>query len=516
MKMKLIVLLTLCLSLFVVSVQAQNNVLGSMEDIDVIMTGNIAETITCDITGNAVIVEEMEFTDNMSDDAGNMTNMTNATNNTNISENMTLDVTGKIILIKDLGNMTEKAVMIGRVESIPGNVVIFGKTDNMTEGMANATGNTTGNMTSATGNMTNVSNNTNIAGNISIITTGNMTGTIMFHTAEGADNATGMNNMTENMDNMTVLMAGNMTGNVTGEMTRRMVVIKNISDVTEMSEKIGNVTEMGMGMSNMTEPMELNLTGNMVIIKNMDDMPEMDEEDIDDLIAMDGSTAIIGTMDNLTEMEEDTEGMDNVTKKIVAVRSVDDMIRIVTWDVICNITQSMVTIEDIGGMVENMTNVTAGNMTNMTGNVTGNVTGNMTNMTGNVTGNQTGNVTDNMTDNITGETVEVSIEDFAFDPESVTISTGDTVRWTNMDSDEHTVTDSTLDSGTLEEGDTYEFTFTEPGTFEYYCSIHPEMEGTVTVTDGDMTDNMTDEMVEDDTVDEDEEPTDDEDEDTTA
>lgn len=146
---------------------------------------------------------------------------------------------------------------------------------------------------------------------------------------------------------------------------------------------------------------------------------------------------------------------------------------------------------------------------NATGTVTGNVTGNMTNMT-------TGNVTDNMTGNITGETVEVSIEDFDFEPESVTISTGDTVRWTNMDSVDHTVTGSIFDSGTLEEGDSYEFTFTEAGTFEYYCSIHPEMEGTVTVTDGEMTDNMTDDMVEDDTVDEDEDTADDEDEDMTA
>jgi len=218
-------------------------------------------------------------------------------------------------------------------------------------------------------------------------------------------------------------------------------------------------------------------------------MPEMDEEDIDDLIAMDGSMATIGTMDNLTEMEEDTEGMDNVTKKIVAVRSVDDMIRIVTWDITCNTTQSVVEIEDIGGLVEDMTNMTG----NVTGDQTGNVTDNVTdNVTEDQTGNVTDNVTDNMTDNMTGETVEVSIEDFAFDPESVTISTGDTVRWTNMDSDEHTVTDSTFESDTLEEGDTYEFTFTEPGTFEYICSIHPEMEGTVTVTDGDMTDNMTD------------------------
>jgi plastocyanin len=140
-----------------------------------------------------------------------------------------------------------------------------------------------------------------------------------------------------------------------------------------------------------------------------------------------------------------------------------------------------------------------------------NVTGNITdNMTGNITGNMTDNMTGNMTGNATGEEiVEVSINDFAFDPESVTISTGDTVRWTNMDSANHTATGSTFDSGILEEGDSYEFTFTETGTFEYYCSIHPEMEGTVTVTAGNMTDNMNendaneDDMNEDDNTDND-------------
>lgn len=440
MKMKLMVfLLVLCLALPIVAVQAQTDVFGNMENINMITTGDITETITCDIIGNAVIVEEMEFEDNMSDD--NMSNVTDGMNNatgntTDVSSDMnipeTLEVSGKIILIKDMGNMTEKAVMAGKVDGIPGSVVIFGKTDGMAEGMDDATENmteagnnvteagnnvtetannitetvnnvteTADNANNATNNATNDTSNMDVSRNITIITTGNMTGTIMLNTSQGMDNASGMNNMTEGMDNMTVLTAGNMTGTVTGDMTRKMVVIKNIADAAEISDAIANLTETDTGTANMTEPAAYNFTGNMVIVRSTDDVPEIDEEDIDDLIAMDGNTAIIGAMDNTTEMEENTnQGVENVTKKMVAVRNIDDMVRIVTWTVICNITQNTATIEDIGDLVEKMTNVTTGNVTN----VTDNVTGNMTNVT---TDNMTGvadNVTDNMTGNMTGVT----------------------------------------------------------------------------------------------------------------
>jgi plastocyanin len=119
-------------------------------------------------------------------------------------------------------------------------------------------------------------------------------------------------------------------------------------------------------------------------------------------------------------------------------------------------------------------------MENMTGNMTQNQ-----NMTGNMSQNTTQNMTGNMTENITGETTEVSIENFAFNPESVTISAGDTVRWTNMDSTAHTVTSANFDSGRLEPGASFNFTFTEPGTVEYHCSIHPSMQGNITVATGD-------------------------------
>lgn len=82
---------------------------------------------------------------------------------------------------------------------------------------------------------------------------------------------------------------------------------------------------------------------------------------------------------------------------------------------------------------------------------------------------------------VEGKIAEVSIKNFSFNPESVTISTGDTVRWTNMDSASHTVTGTSFGSQTLAPGDSYEFLFTNAGTYEYHCSIHPSMKGTVTV-----------------------------------
>ncbi|WP_440945241.1 plastocyanin/azurin family copper-binding protein [Methanosarcina sp. T3] len=79
------------------------------------------------------------------------------------------------------------------------------------------------------------------------------------------------------------------------------------------------------------------------------------------------------------------------------------------------------------------------------------------------------------------KTVEVKIKDFAFNPDSITISSGDTVRWTNLDLFTHTVTGPDFSSGTLRDGDSYEFTFTREGTYRYYCSIHASMEGVVIV-----------------------------------
>jgi plastocyanin len=77
--------------------------------------------------------------------------------------------------------------------------------------------------------------------------------------------------------------------------------------------------------------------------------------------------------------------------------------------------------------------------------------------------------------------VEVSMQNFAFNPQSVEISTGDTVKWTNMDSATHDVKGTGFASNSLAKGDTYEFQFTEAGTYDYICTFHPSMKGTVVV-----------------------------------
>jgi plastocyanin len=78
---------------------------------------------------------------------------------------------------------------------------------------------------------------------------------------------------------------------------------------------------------------------------------------------------------------------------------------------------------------------------------------------------------------------DISIENFAFSPDTVTIAIGTTVTWKNKDSVNHTVTSQTgvFDSGTLSNGGSFSFTFTQAGTFEYHCSIHTSMHGTVIV-----------------------------------
>jgi plastocyanin len=80
-----------------------------------------------------------------------------------------------------------------------------------------------------------------------------------------------------------------------------------------------------------------------------------------------------------------------------------------------------------------------------------------------------------------GKIVDVTIQNFAFKPESVKIFGGDTVKWTNMDSADHTVSGTIFTSGIISTGQSYEYMFTEPGVYNYECSIHPYMKGTVIV-----------------------------------
>jgi LPXTG-motif cell wall-anchored protein len=80
----------------------------------------------------------------------------------------------------------------------------------------------------------------------------------------------------------------------------------------------------------------------------------------------------------------------------------------------------------------------------------------------------------------------VSIQDFFFDPDQLSVAPGTTVTWVNEGQAPHTTTadDGTWDSGTLQPGEDFSFTFDQPGTYTYHCSIHPEMTASVKVSGG--------------------------------
>jgi plastocyanin len=75
----------------------------------------------------------------------------------------------------------------------------------------------------------------------------------------------------------------------------------------------------------------------------------------------------------------------------------------------------------------------------------------------------------------------IAIFDNGYSPASRTITTGTTLVWTNTGAIPHTVsaTAGGFDSGILLSGATYRRTFTQPGTFDYFCTIHPSMKGMV-------------------------------------
>ena len=78
---------------------------------------------------------------------------------------------------------------------------------------------------------------------------------------------------------------------------------------------------------------------------------------------------------------------------------------------------------------------------------------------------------------------QVQIADMAFQPGNLTVTVGDTVTWTNADGRPHTVTadGGAFASGNVDEGGSFSFTFTEPGTYSYHCDYHSEMRATIVV-----------------------------------
>jgi plastocyanin len=78
---------------------------------------------------------------------------------------------------------------------------------------------------------------------------------------------------------------------------------------------------------------------------------------------------------------------------------------------------------------------------------------------------------------------EITIDNFTFTPKELTVAVGTTVRWVNHDDIPHTVVEKkmTFRSKALDTDDSYSFTFTSAGTFDYFCGLHPHMVGQVIV-----------------------------------
>ena len=118
-----------------------------------------------------------------------------------------------------------------------------------------------------------------------------------------------------------------------------------------------------------------------------------------------------------------------------------------------------------------------------------NAQGNATTMSGNMTGNATGASAGDSVTISPGSSVPSNGKFFV--PETLTVSTGTTVTWTNGDSTLHTVTSGSAESGNsgtefdssyLAAGKTFQHQFGTAGTFDYYCTLHPWMKGKVVVS----------------------------------
>jgi plastocyanin len=80
----------------------------------------------------------------------------------------------------------------------------------------------------------------------------------------------------------------------------------------------------------------------------------------------------------------------------------------------------------------------------------------------------------------------INIKNMIFAPPQITVAKGGTVTWTNNDNTTHTVVDDLSNvggphSGDIAPGSSYSFTFTKTGSFQYHCTIHPSMRGTIVV-----------------------------------
>jgi len=86
-------------------------------------------------------------------------------------------------------------------------------------------------------------------------------------------------------------------------------------------------------------------------------------------------------------------------------------------------------------------------------------------------------------DQPSGASADVKIDNFIFGPQTLTVSVGTTVVWTNRDDIPHTVvsTDGVFKSKVRDTDEKFSYTFTKAGTYPYFCSVHPKMTGKVVV-----------------------------------
>lgn len=85
--------------------------------------------------------------------------------------------------------------------------------------------------------------------------------------------------------------------------------------------------------------------------------------------------------------------------------------------------------------------------------------------------------------NVEMKSVEIKIDNFTFAPVEVTVKVGTQITWTNGDDIPHTVvsSDNAFKSKTLDTDEKFSFTPTKPGTYSYFCSIHPKMTAKIVV-----------------------------------
>jgi plastocyanin len=84
---------------------------------------------------------------------------------------------------------------------------------------------------------------------------------------------------------------------------------------------------------------------------------------------------------------------------------------------------------------------------------------------------------------VSAQDTQVQIDNFTFAPQRVTVKSGTTVTWINDDDIPHTIASITrlFKSKALDTKDQFSFTFTTPGVYEYFCSLHPHMTGLIVV-----------------------------------